>query len=208
MPIIQTRPLQVGIIPAWMAEKLSQFGKPDYMRCLSFADLAKDLDTDNAILTSDELNYYIAVQLMKDKVTGELFDDIPSIVWTDANLKYVTGEVTVQQDNAGRPLRLDHDMLLNAVCPELRKYMESSKERARLAKAVGDECPDGEWESPEHYIPLYMDGGVLLLVGSPDPVYADKRSFCDAVLTALGNHYDFTQLKALRLMRGFLRDHV
>lgn len=208
MPIIQTRPIQVGIIPAWMAEKLSRFGKPDFTRCLSFADLAKDLDTDNAILTSDELNYYTAVQLMKPQVLGELFDDIPSIVWSEQNLKYVTGEVTVQQDNAGRPFRMDHDMLLDAVCPEIRKYLESSRARAKIAKAAGDVAPEGSWEDPEYYTPLYMDGGVLLLIGSPDAVFADTRSFCDAVLTALGNHYDFTQLKTLRLMRGFLRDHV
>lgn len=183
------------------------FGKPDYARCLSFFDLAKSVDDDNAILTSDELNFYLSCQIHKSTILGELFDDIPSIVWSEANLKYVTGEVSPQLDVHGRDARIDHDMLQKRVRPEIREYLESTAERKKLTDALGDDgCPVPE--SPEYYTPLYMDGGVLLLIGSSDPVYTDKRSFCDAVLSALGDHYDFTQLKALRLMRGFLRDTV
>lgn len=208
VPIIQTRPIQVGIIPTWLADKIVSFGRGRYENFLSFSKLAADVERDDSILTQAELNYYLSMQVEKAELLGELFSDIPSIVWSDDNLRYLLDSASPDIDTAGRPCRVSHDMLRERLRKDVKDLMESESLRARIAKAAGQDKDEESVPSLLHYTPLYMDGGVLLLIADNEPVYTDSRSFCDAVLAALGDHYDFTQLKTLQLMRGFLSDHV
>lgn len=208
VPIIQTRPIQVGIIPTWLADKIVSFGRGRYEDYLSFSKLAAGIERDDSILTQAELNYYLSLQVEKAELLGELFSDIPSIVWSDENLRYLLDDQSQDIDVAGRPCRVSHDMLRECLRKDVKELMESESLRKRIAEASGEETDEPNAPSLVHYTPLYMDGGVLLLIADNEPVYPDSRSFCDAVLAALGDHYDFTQLKTLQLMRGFLSDHV
>jgi hypothetical protein len=205
--IISVRPIQVVIIPSWLAEKTSRVGKPDYAQFLSFSSLAESVEKDDSILSMDELNFYIAVQLQKHKLLGELFSDIPSICCTEENLKYITGEVTPTQDRHGRALHMSHDSLLERAREPIRKILDSERLQLAIERKSDPDAKSTVFD-PEHYVPLYGSENTLYLIGAIEPVYPDQRSFCDAVLTALGDMYDYTQLKTLHVMRAFLRDGV
>ena len=208
MPIIQTRPLQVAVIPAWLAEKICAFGRPRYEDYLSFSVLAEKVKSDDSIITPTELNYYLAAQVLKSEILSELFSDVPSTVWREENLRYMTESSAPEMTNMGQAERISHDMLRNVLRADVRKVIEDEALRSKINAAGGDSKGNASALAPEHYTPLYMDSGVLLLIGTAEPAFTDTRSFCDAVLTTIGGHYDFTQLKALQVMRAFLRDSL
>jgi hypothetical protein len=182
--------LKVAIVPSWFneivtLEKIPLEDLSSYNKLYTYAEQGK--------CTKEEVYGYMMANERLIKMFGDIFSDLYMIGQCTENLAFL------QNHQAGI------DVFKGVLADEeLAKKLESSdKESGESIFKTRPHILD-----KEHYIPKLVQGEVLLLVGSTQEAFSNKRAFYNALIECVHKALPFELLKSTNLMKHYLRHAV
>lgn len=186
-PILTT---QIAISPSWFneivtLEKIPLEDLNSYNKLYTHAE--------NGKLSKEYVYGYILANERIVKMFGEVFSDLYMISKSDENLSFL------QNHRAG---------------VDAFKRVLNDEELAKKLSVSDNESDDSIFKSTpnllekEFYIPKLVQGDFLILVGSQEETFKNKRAFYNAVIECVHKAMPFELLKTTNLMKHYLRHAI
>lgn len=182
--------LQVAIVPSWFNEIVTKEKIPledlnSYNKLYTHAEQGK--------LSKEDVYGYILANERTVKMFGEVFADLYMIGQCDENLSFL------QNHQAG---------------VDVFKRVLADEELEKKLNASDNESEDSIFKTnpslldKEYYTPKLVQGETLLLVGSKQETFKNKRAFYNALIECVHKVLPFELLKSTNLMKHYLRHAV
>lgn len=182
--------LQVAIVPSWfneivVKEKIPLEDLNSYNKLYTHAEQGK--------LSKEDVYGYILANERTVKMFGEVFADLYMIGQCGENLSFL------QNHQAG---------------VDVFKRVLADEELEKKLNASDNESEDSIFKTnphlldKEYYTPKLVQGETLLLVGSKQETFKNKRAFYNALIECVHKVLPFELLKSTNLMKHYLRHAV
>lgn len=190
MKVVPINTMKVAVIPSWLMEAVTCSRIPledlhSFNKLYTYAE--------QGLLDKEEVYAYIMANERLVEMFGDVFSDLQMIGACSENLPFI------QNHQAGIDV--------------FRGVLEDEK-MARELEGSKDNDDTSIFNSrpglldKEFYSPKVIQGEVLFLVGSCEPVYQDARAFYNGCLEELSKTLSFELLKSTNLMKHYCRHAV